>query len=183
MLVKVYGQPADSLEGGAHRRYSPAQCLGIKKNWVMGEPEDKHISTSYVERHPPRKCNWGRNMGKDHIFGATDIALYCDPSELSGSLVPWLQSIASIAAFRNWTNFITAAPPLGCWIVAVANLSAHIGGITELCARRIRQPLVLITSLTPTAKSHIAASGLRFDRVISLGMEPADIRAAVRVRA
>ncbi len=37
-------------DGAAHRRYSPAECIGIKKNCVMGEPDEKHISTSYVER-------------------------------------------------------------------------------------------------------------------------------------
>jgi hypothetical protein len=31
-------------------RYSPAVCLGCKKMEVSGEPDPKHVSTSYVER-------------------------------------------------------------------------------------------------------------------------------------
>jgi IS1 family transposase len=45
MLKKIYG-PA--LEGA--RRYSPPVCLGAKKRKVIGNPDRKHISTSYVER-------------------------------------------------------------------------------------------------------------------------------------
>ena len=45
MLIKVYG-PAP--EG--HRRYSPAECIGAHKERIEGNPDPKHISTSYVER-------------------------------------------------------------------------------------------------------------------------------------
>src|SRR5262249_683787 len=44
-LVKLYGSPTDASKG----RYSPAECIGIKKTPVMGEPDAAHISTSYVE--------------------------------------------------------------------------------------------------------------------------------------
>lgn len=47
MLIKIYGAP----EGrGDERRYSPAQCVGAKKLKVDGDPDVKHVSTSYVER-------------------------------------------------------------------------------------------------------------------------------------
>lgn len=45
MLVKLYG-PAP--EG--QRRYSPAECIGARKERIEGNPDPKHISTSYVER-------------------------------------------------------------------------------------------------------------------------------------
>lgn len=45
-LVKLYGNAPESFKG----RYSPAECTGIKKTKVTGKPEEKHISTSYVER-------------------------------------------------------------------------------------------------------------------------------------
>ncbi|MGB6535146.1 MAG: helix-turn-helix domain-containing protein [Xanthobacteraceae bacterium] len=45
MLVKVYG-PAP--EG--QRRYSPAECIGTVKHRVEGNPDPKHVSTSYAER-------------------------------------------------------------------------------------------------------------------------------------
>ena len=45
MLVKIYGEPRD-----AEARYSPADCLGCKKQVISGDPDPKHVSTSYVER-------------------------------------------------------------------------------------------------------------------------------------
>ena len=44
-LIKLYGA---SPEG--EKRYSPAECTGISLNTVTGDPDPKHISTSYVER-------------------------------------------------------------------------------------------------------------------------------------
>ena len=47
-LIKLYGE---SVEGKrAERKYSPAECTGIKKRTVEGRPDEKHVSTSYVER-------------------------------------------------------------------------------------------------------------------------------------
>jgi hypothetical protein len=45
MLVKIYG--ADKSEA---RRYSPAKCLGARRGAIAGNPDPKHISTSYAER-------------------------------------------------------------------------------------------------------------------------------------
>jgi IS1 family transposase len=44
-LVKIYG--AD-VEG--QKRYSPAECIGCKREAVAGTPDPKHINTSYIER-------------------------------------------------------------------------------------------------------------------------------------
>jgi IS1 family transposase len=45
MLVKIYGTPL-----GDERRYSPAECIGAEKHWVMGQPKEADVSTSHVER-------------------------------------------------------------------------------------------------------------------------------------
>ena len=45
-LVKLYGQSPN----GKTTRYSPAECTGIKKKDRTGSPDQKHVSTSYVER-------------------------------------------------------------------------------------------------------------------------------------
>jgi len=45
-IVKMYG-PTPSPAG----RYSPAECTGIKKIRVEGDPDLAHVSTSYVEVH------------------------------------------------------------------------------------------------------------------------------------
>jgi IS1 family transposase len=49
MLIKLYGGPPASPE--AARRYSPTECVGARKHTVTGNPDPKHISTSYTERH------------------------------------------------------------------------------------------------------------------------------------
>jgi IS1 family transposase len=46
MLVKIYGSSPESAKG----RYSPAECIGAEPKPIMGDPDGKHISTSYVER-------------------------------------------------------------------------------------------------------------------------------------
>lgn len=47
-LIKLYGE---NIEGKrAERKYSPAECTGTKTRTVEGRPDEKHISTSYVER-------------------------------------------------------------------------------------------------------------------------------------
>ena len=48
MLVKIYGLPTG--ETPTERKYSPAECTGIKTERICGNPDEKHISTSYVER-------------------------------------------------------------------------------------------------------------------------------------
>jgi len=45
-LIKIYGASPESAKG----RYSPADCTGIKKTKVEGNPDLAHVSTSYVER-------------------------------------------------------------------------------------------------------------------------------------
>ena len=45
MLVKLYG-PGPKDES----RYSPPACIGTETQVIQGQPDPKHISTSYVER-------------------------------------------------------------------------------------------------------------------------------------
>jgi IS1 family transposase len=45
MLVKLYGESPE-----AEKRYSPAQCIGIRKTRIEGDPDPKHVSTSFAER-------------------------------------------------------------------------------------------------------------------------------------
>jgi hypothetical protein len=42
MLVKLYGSAGET-------RYSPAKCLGCIPQYVSGDPDPAHVSTSYVE--------------------------------------------------------------------------------------------------------------------------------------
>jgi hypothetical protein len=44
-LVKIYGTPPEG-----EKRYSPPECIGAVKTRIEGNPDPKHVSTSYVER-------------------------------------------------------------------------------------------------------------------------------------
>jgi IS1 family transposase len=44
MLVKIYGGEQEEI------RYSPAECLGGKKEVIVGNPDMNLVSTSYIER-------------------------------------------------------------------------------------------------------------------------------------
>lgn len=46
MIQKIYGTAPDSAKG----RYSPAECIGIKKERIEGSPDPAHVSTSFAER-------------------------------------------------------------------------------------------------------------------------------------
>jgi IS1 family transposase len=46
MLQKIYGAPSDEET----RRYSPAKCIGCDMKVVSGDPDPRHVSTSYIER-------------------------------------------------------------------------------------------------------------------------------------
>ena len=45
-LIKVYGD----LSTDSQRRYSPAECVGCERTSIAGNPDPKHVSTSYIER-------------------------------------------------------------------------------------------------------------------------------------
>lgn len=45
-LQKIYGKSAEG-----EKRYSPPECIGIETRVVEGNPDPRHISTSYVERN------------------------------------------------------------------------------------------------------------------------------------
>lgn len=45
MLHKIYGSAPTG-----ERRYSPAVCIGAQKRKITGQPDPKHVSTSYAER-------------------------------------------------------------------------------------------------------------------------------------
>src|SRR5258706_11486497 len=45
MLVKIYGR-----DPTGEKRYSPAECIGASKTRIEGNPDPKHVSTSYAER-------------------------------------------------------------------------------------------------------------------------------------
>src|SRR6266496_4739656 len=47
MLVKIYGDVPEAHKG----RYSPPECTGACRERIKGNPDPKHVSTSYAERN------------------------------------------------------------------------------------------------------------------------------------
>jgi IS1 family transposase len=45
MLIKLYGSASN-----VDTRYSPGECIGVEKKIWTGNPDPRHISTSFVER-------------------------------------------------------------------------------------------------------------------------------------
>ncbi len=49
MIQKLYGGNQGNRQEAQHR-YSPGHCIGTIKGTVTGNPDEQHVSTSYVER-------------------------------------------------------------------------------------------------------------------------------------
>ena len=82
MLVKLYGPSSELAKG----RYSPAECIGARNVSIEGEPDPKHISTSYAERSNlnirmhTRRFTWLTNAFskkvENHAHAVALFALY-----------------------------------------------------------------------------------------------------------
>ena len=45
-LIKLYGHDPES-----EKRYSPPECIGVERRIINGEPDPRHVSTSFAERN------------------------------------------------------------------------------------------------------------------------------------
>src|SRR5205085_2647089 len=50
VLMKTYGSGSAASARSAEARYSPAPLVSVEKIDVLGSPDGRHVSTSYVER-------------------------------------------------------------------------------------------------------------------------------------
>jgi IS1 family transposase len=110
-LVKVFG---DNPEG--QKRYSPAQCLGTQRVEVIGNPDQAHISTSFVER---QNLNMRMNMRRF--------------TRLTNAFSKKLENhIAMIALFHMHYNFCRVHQTLRVTPAMEAGLSSHVWSVQEL---------------------------------------------------
>jgi IS1 family transposase len=113
MLIKVFG-----ADRAGEARYSPAECNGIKKLAVLGNPEAKHISTSYVERQ-----NLTMRMGMRRF------------TRLTNAFSKKIENhIAMVALHCMYYNFVRIHQTLRVTPAMEAGLSQHVWSIEDLVA-------------------------------------------------
>jgi IS1 family transposase len=85
MLNKIYGASPESAKG----RYSPAECIGCRKDRIEGNPDPCHISTSYAGR-----ANLTMRMRNRRFTRLTNA--------LSRKFENHAQMVAIYAVWYNW---------------------------------------------------------------------------------
>lgn len=121
-LVKVYGAP--SVE--EQRRYSPARCIGSDMKVVSGNPDPKHVSTSYVERQ-----NLSMRMGMRRFTRLTN-----------GFSKKAENHCHAIALYFMYYNFARVHQTLRVTPAMQAGLSDRIWSVEEICALvKVKKPV------------------------------------------
>jgi IS1 family transposase len=111
-LQKIYGVPTDA----EMRRYSPAKCIGADQKVVSGDPDPKHVSTSYVERH-----NLTMRMSMRRF------------TRLMNGFSKKVQNHAAmVAAYAVRYNFARIHKSLRITPAMAANLSDHVWSLEEI---------------------------------------------------
>jgi len=112
-LVKVYG---NDPEGATC--YSPAQCLGTKREPVIGSPDPEHISTSYVER---QNLNMRMNMRRF--------------TRLTNAFSKKLENhVAMLALFHMHHNFCRIHQTLRVTPAMEAGIANHAWPLSDIAA-------------------------------------------------
>ena len=97
-------------------RYSPATCIGCEMKTVSGDPDPKHVSTSYVERH-----NLTMRMGMRRFTRLTN-----------GFSKKIENHIAMVAIHAVYYNFGRIHKTLRITPAMAAGLSDHVWSLEEL---------------------------------------------------
>jgi IS1 family transposase len=111
-LVKIYGTATTEDQ----RRYSPAECIGAIPTTVTGDPDPKHISTSYAERQ-----NLTMRM---HMRRFTRLT-----NGFSKKLANHMHMVAIYTVFYNWTKIhktLRTTPAMA------SNLTDRVWDLNEL---------------------------------------------------
>jgi hypothetical protein len=112
-LQKIYGAPSDEET----RRYSPARCIGSDMKVVSGNPDPKHISTSYVERQ-----NLSMRMGMRRF------------TRLRNGFSKKIDNhIAAVAIYFMHYNFCRVHQTLRITPAMAAGITDHIWSVEEVC--------------------------------------------------
>jgi IS1 family transposase len=112
-LVKLYGDTP-----GPAGRYSPAECVGIKKTRIEGRPDPAHISTSYLERNSlTMRMSMRRFTRLTNAF-SKKVESHCD----------------ALALFYVYYNFVRVHKTLKCSPAMAAGISKTLWSMDDIIA-------------------------------------------------
>jgi IS1 family transposase len=112
-LQKIYGASNEN-----ETRYSPARCIGCDMKVVSGNPDPKHVSTSFVERQ-----NLSMRMSIRRF------------TRLTNAFSKKIENhAASVAIWFMYYNFCRVHTTLRVTPAMEAGLSNHVWSIEELCS-------------------------------------------------
>lgn len=112
-LHKIYGAPRET-----EAQYSPAVCIGTDMKVVSGNPDPKHVSTSYVERQ-----NLTMRMSMRRFTRLTN-----------GFSKKIENHIAAVALYFTYYNFGRIHQTLRVTPAMEAGLADHVWSIEEIVA-------------------------------------------------
>jgi IS1 family transposase len=113
MLVKLYGgEPTNKPE----TRYSPAQCIGTRRDAISGNPDPEHVSTSFVERQ--------------NLTMRMQMRRY---TRLTNAHSKKLENHRYATALHFvWYNFVRIHQTLRCSPAMEAGIDSHLWSMEEL---------------------------------------------------
>ena len=111
MLQKIYGPASEQ------HRYSPPQCVGIRRDMVTGNQDPDHVSTSYVERQ-----NLTMRMSMRRLTRLTN-----------GFSKKIENHMAATAIYFMHYNFARIHKSLRVTPAMAAGVSDHVWSLEEIC--------------------------------------------------
>ncbi len=113
MRVKING-----TSPGGERRHSPVECLGCVPTPIAGDPDPKHISTSYVERQ--------------NLTMRTSMRRF---TRLTNAFSRKIENhSAAVALYFMWYNFGRVHQTLRVTPAMEAGVSGHVWSVEEIVA-------------------------------------------------
>ena len=97
-------------------RYSPAECTGAKKEAIMGNPDMRKVSTSYIERH-----NLSVRMENRRFTRLTNAFSK-----------RWANHRAALARYFAYYNFSRMHKTLRCTPAMAAGVVDHVWTLKDL---------------------------------------------------
>lgn len=111
-LQKIYGAANEN-----ESRYSPARCIGCEMKAVSGNPDPRHVSTSYVERQ-----NLSMRMSIRRF------------TRLTNAFSKKIENhAAAVALWFTYYNFCRVHSSLRVTPAMEAGISDHVWSIEEMC--------------------------------------------------